>query len=101
MNTTTVGQLRSALDGIDDATPLLIEESGLGYVGLLESVEGPIDNGAGYHLLLVGASSEGEPRTPEQIADAVLKEHAIQPHWNRTGEQCRALLIEAVKEARA
>lgn len=33
------------------------------------------------------------------IADATLEGHCIQPHWVRTGEQVRALIIEAVLAA--
>ncbi len=39
-------------------------------------------------------------RSPEQIAQQVLANHAIQPHWVRTGEQIAILLAEAVKLAR-
>ncbi|GAB2699160.1 hypothetical protein BKA24_001760 [Microbacterium marinum] len=45
-------------------------------------------------------STHTEPQTPEQIAAAVLAAHAIQPHWNRNGEQVAALLAEAVEAAR-
>jgi hypothetical protein len=38
--------------------------------------------------------------TPGEIADAVLENHEIKPHWNRTGEQIAALLVEAVKMER-
>ena len=54
---TTVGQLRAAIAGLSDDTPILIEETGLGYVGLLEDVQGPIDNGNGPHLVLIGEGS--------------------------------------------
>lgn len=38
--------------------------------------------------------------TPEQAADAVLARHVIQPHWQRSGEQVRDLLIEAITAER-
>lgn len=39
-------------------------------------------------------------KTAEQIAEEVLRNHAIQPHWVRTGEQLKNLLEEAVHLAR-
>lgn len=38
--------------------------------------------------------------TDTEIAQTVLKSHAIQPHWKRTGEQMISLLEEAAKMAR-
>ncbi|MDY0829119.1 hypothetical protein SK224_08255 [Microbacterium sp. BG28] len=35
--------------------------------------------------------------TPEEVAAATLKAHAIQPHWNRTGDQVAGLIAEAVR----
>ncbi|MGO1566436.1 MAG: hypothetical protein ACTHXC_00300 [Brachybacterium sp.] len=43
---------------------------------------------------------EGD-ETPEEIAQAVLDEHAIKPHWNRSGEQIFDLLAEAVRRAQS
>lgn len=40
-------------------------------------------------------------KTSEQIADDVLADHAIKPHWQRSGEQIAALLAEAVEADRA
>lgn len=37
---------------------------------------------------------------PEDLAERVLANHAIQPHWNRTGAQVAALLTEAIRAAR-
>lgn len=38
-------------------------------------------------------------RTPRDIADEVLRKHAIQDHFRRNGEQIRDLLVEAVNIA--
>lgn len=48
----------------------------------------------------VGGWAVIEEGTPEQIAAAVLDAHAIQPGFNRTGEQVAALIAEAVRVAR-
>lgn len=34
----------------------------------------------------------------DQIATAILADHAIQPHWNRSGGQIAALLAEAARK---
>jgi hypothetical protein len=38
--------------------------------------------------------------SPSEIAEAVLKEHAIQPHWQRDREQIHGLLVEASEATR-
>lgn len=35
-------------------------------------------------------------KTSEEIAQAVITEHCLQPHWVRSTEQIRGLLVEAV-----
>lgn len=40
-------------------------------------------------------------KTPEQIAQSTLDAHCIRDDWRRTGEQVRALIIEAVEKDRA
>ena len=40
-------------------------------------------------------------KTPEQIAQATLDNHAIKPHWNRNGKQIAELIAEAIEADRA
>lgn len=55
-------------------------------------------------------STEDEPHrgeddmtawTPEEIATEVLAAHEIKPHWQRSGEQIHALIVEAIRDDRA
>lgn len=39
-------------------------------------------------------------KTPAEIAETVLDEHAIQPHWNRSGAQIALLIEEAIEADR-
>lgn len=38
-------------------------------------------------------------KTPEDIAEDVLVAHAIQPHWARSRNQIKALIIEGIQAA--
>lgn len=39
-------------------------------------------------------------KTPAEIAETVLDEHAIQSHWNRSGAQIALLIEEAIEADR-